>query len=197
MNRDCLSEFQAEIHSLWYSILEQPFVSGNPNVKESKWQSRLLTLFCEGLCELLVTLQQQHFAASDDLHEHLRRHSLWKDTVKMEYSKMRSESSECTWNGQAMLIHLESYLEECTQEVWERNLMNLDMHIACWNVNILKPMEMILMVLTEQSEEDDQMNTAGEPVILIPETLREWEPTLKERGGFWEWQSGNYPPKIW
>ena len=51
--------------------LEQPFVCGNPNVKESKWESRLLTLLCEGLCELPVTLQQQHSAASNDLHEHL------------------------------------------------------------------------------------------------------------------------------
>ena len=42
------------------------------------------------------------------------------------------------------------------------------------------------MVLREQSEDDDQMNTAGELVILIPATLLEWEPTLKERGGFWE-----------
>ena len=47
-------------------------------------------------------------------------------------------------------------------------------------MNILKPMEMILIVLREQSEDDDQMNTAGEPVILVPETLLEWESTLKE-----------------
>ena len=100
--------------------MEQPFVCCNPNVKESKWQSRLLTLLREGLCVLLVTLQQQRFAASNDLHEHLRRHSLWKDSMKMEYSKMRSESSECTWNANAILIHLESYLKECAQEVWER-----------------------------------------------------------------------------
>ena len=55
-----------------------------------------------------------------------------------------------------------------------------------WNVKILKPMEMILIVLREQSAEVDQMNTVRKPVILIPETLREWELTLKERGGFWE-----------
>ena len=30
---------------------------------------------------------------------------------------MRSESSACTWNAKAILIHLESYLEECAQEV--------------------------------------------------------------------------------
>ena len=59
-----------------------------------------------------------------------------------------------------------------------------DMHSTLSDMNILKPMEMILMVLREQSEDDDQMNTAGEPVILIPETLLEWEPTLIERRGF-------------
>ena len=130
---------------------------GNPKVKESKWQNRLLTLLCEGLCELLVTLQQQHFAASNDLHEHLRRHSLWKDSMKMESSKMRSESSECTWSAKSFLIHLESYLEECAQEVWERNRMSPDMHTTWWNVKILKPMEMILMVLRERSEENDPL----------------------------------------
>ena len=77
-------------------------------------------------------------------------------------------------------------MEERAQEVWERNRMSPEMQTTWWNVKILKPMEMILMVLREQCEEDDQMNTVKKPVILIPETLREWEVTLKERGGFWE-----------
>ena len=51
---------------------------------------------------------------------------------------------------------------------------------------IRKLMEMILVVFREQSEEDDQMNTVRKPVMLIPETLRKWELTLKERGRFWE-----------
>ena len=38
----------------------------------------------------------------------------------MENSKMRSESSEYTWKAKAILIHLESHLEERVQEVWER-----------------------------------------------------------------------------
>ena len=42
------------------------------------------------------------------------------------------------------------------------------------------------MVLREQSEEDDQMNIVWKRVFLIPETLREWEMTFNERGGFWE-----------
>ena len=104
----------------------------------------------------------------------------------MEFSKMRSESSECTWNAKAILIHLESYLEDCAQEVWERNRMSLDMHTSWLNAKIRKLMEMILVVFREQSEEDDQMNTVRKPVFLIPETLREWEPILKERRGFWE-----------
>ena len=64
--------------------------------------------------------------------------------------------------------------------------MNPDMHTSWWNLTTPKPMELILMVLRERSEEDDQMNTVRKPVILIPETLREWELTLKERGGFLE-----------
>ena len=48
------------------------------------------------------------------------------------------------------------YLEECAQEVWERNRMSPDMHTTWWNVKIRKLMEMILMVFREQSEEDDQ-----------------------------------------
>ena len=44
--------------------------------------------------------------------------------------------------------------------------MNPDMHTTLWNVNIRKPIEMILTVFRAA-------------------TLREWEPTLKERGGFW------------
>ena len=64
--------------------------------------------------------------------------------------------------------------------------MDPDMHTTLWNVNIKKPREMIQMVLRERFEEDDQMNTAGEPLILIAETLREWEPTLKELGRFWK-----------
>ena len=41
--------------------------------------------------------------------------------MKVEYSKMRSESSECTENAKVILIHLERYLEGCAQEVWDRN----------------------------------------------------------------------------
>ena len=62
--------------------------------------------------------------------------------------------------------------------------MNPDMHTTLSDMNILKLMESTM--IREQSEDDDQMNPAAEPVILIPETLLEWEPTLKERGGFWE-----------
>ena len=179
MSRNCRSEFKAEIHSFVIQYLEQPFVCDNLDVKESK-------PICEDLHEMMQCYGQQHFAARDDLHEHLRRHSWWKDSLKMECSQMRSTSTSRTWNGKAFLIHLESYLEECAQEVWERNRMSPDMHTTWWNVKIRKLMEMLVMVFREQSEEDDQMNTVRKPVILIPETLREWEPTLRERGAFWE-----------
>ena len=58
--------------------------------------------------------------------------------------------------------------------------------LRLWNVNIRKTIEIILVAFREQSEEDDQMKAVRKPVILIPETLREWELTTKERGGFWE-----------
>ena len=101
--------------------LEQLFVCDNVNVKESK-------PICEDVHEMMQCYGQHHFAASNDLHEHVRRHSLWKDSMKMEYSKMRSESSECTWKAKAILIHLERNWEECAQEVWERHRMSPDMH---------------------------------------------------------------------
>ena len=39
--------------------------------------------------------------------------------------------------------------------------MNPDMHTLSLDMNNLKPMEMTLMVLREQSEGDDQMNTGS------------------------------------
>ena len=159
--------------------LEQLLVCDDLNVKESK-------PICEDVHKMMQCYGQHHFAASHNLHEHLRRHSLWKDSLKMEYSKMRSESSECTWKAKAILIHLERNWEEGAQEVWERHRMSPDMHTTWWNVKNRKLMEMILLVFREQSEEDGHMNTVKKPVVLIPETLGEWELTKKERGGFWE-----------
>ena len=77
---------------------------------------------------------RQHFASRIDLHERSRRHSSWKNSLKMEYSKMRSESTEYAWKAKDVLIHLESHLEEPAREVWERNPMNPDMHTSWWNV---------------------------------------------------------------
>ena len=82
--------------------------------------------------------------------------------MKMEHSKMRSESSECTWIAKAILIHLESYLEiSCA--VWGRNWMNPDMHTVLLdtkpvNVTLLKNyipilMATILKALRERSKE--------------------------------------------
>ena len=46
-------------------------------------------------------------------------------------------------------------------------------------------METILKVLCEQLKDDDQRRTAREIAGFVPETSLEWEPFLKERGGFW------------
>ena len=75
--------------------------------------------------------------------------------------------------------------------------MNPDMHTTLLDVNILKPMETILKVLREQSEEDDQMNTAGETAGSIPETSLECEQVLKQRGGFREMSTMDICMKIW
>ena len=40
--------------------------------------------------------------------------------------------------------------------------------------------------LREQSKEDDQMKSTGKIVGSVPETSLDWEPILRERGGFWE-----------
>ena len=154
--------------------LELQFMCDDPNMKESRWHSRLFTLFWEDLHELMQCYERQHFVASNDLHQHPRRLSSWKDSMKMKYSKMRSKSSVYTWNAKAIMIHLDSY------EVCERNGMSPDMHTTWWNVKMWRSMEIILIVLREQSEGDTQLAN------FMPETLREWEPTLKERQGLWE-----------
>ena len=120
----------------------------DPNVKGSK-----PPVECYG---------RQHFTTTNDL-EHLGRHSLWKDSLKMEYSMMRSESSEHTWKEKVIMIHLWTHSEECAQEVLERNRMSPDMHTSWWHVKIRKLMETMQMVFTEQSEENDQMNTVRTP----------------------------------
>ena len=109
---------------------------GNPKVKESKWQSRLLTLLCEGLCESPITLQRQH---CNDLHEHPRGHSSWRESTRMKFMniqmecwKMRSEPSlphgfkktrvnQDNTNSWRIKIDWENYFGKYAQEVWERN----------------------------------------------------------------------------
>ena len=122
-------------------------MSADPNVKE-------LMPLCEGLHEMLQCCRRQHIAASDDLHEHPRRHSSWREStrlkftnIQMGYSKRRSESSECMWKTAGALLNswrikmaLESYFEERAQEVWERNWMNPDMHTTLMDMNNLKMM---------------------------------------------------------
>ena len=58
----------------------------------------------EGLHGMMQCYRRQHFAASNDLHEHSRGHSSWREStrmkfmnIQMEYSKMRSEPSGYMW----------------------------------------------------------------------------------------------------
>ena len=157
----------------------------------------------EGLREMVQCYRRQHFAASDDLHEHPRGHSSWREStrmkfmnIQMEYAKIRSEPSEYMWKTRVILIHLERYFGKYAQEVWERNWMSPDMHTMLFDTKLLDatllnmynpiPMETILKKLREQFKREDQMKAGGEIIGLVPETLLDWDPILKERGGFWE-----------
>ena len=98
----------------------------------------------EGLHEVVQCYRGQHFAASNDLHEHPRGHSSWRESTRkfmntpMEYSKMRTESSEAMWKTRTMLIPLESYFGRYAQEVWERNWMDPDMHTMLLDTKALR-----------------------------------------------------------
>ena len=135
-------------------------------------------------------------------------------TYSLEYSKMRSEPSECMWkttgafiNSWRIKIAMESDFGKYAQEVWERSMMDPDMHTMLLDTKLLKTtllnmytpilMETILKALREQSKKDDQMSTAGEIIGSVPETSLDLDPILEERGGFWEgqrwifsWRSG-------
>ena len=113
---------------LMMQYLERHFVSADPNVKELMPPS-------EGLHEMMQCYRRQHCAASDDLHEHPGGHTSWREStrmkfmnIQMEYSRMRSESSQYMWettgafiNSWRIKIALERYSEKHAQEVWERN----------------------------------------------------------------------------
>ena len=86
-------------------------------------------------------------------------------------------------------IHLENNFGKYAQEVWERNLMNPDMHTMLLGTKLLNAtlfhmynpisMETVLKELREQSTENDQMKSAGEITGSVPETLLDWESILK------------------
>ena len=162
-----------------------------------------LKLSREGLHEMMQCCKRQHFAASNDLHEHPRGHSSRRESTRMKfmnipmgYSKMRSESSEYMWKTTAILFPLQSYFGKYAQEDWERNRMDPDMHTTLLDTELLKAtlltmynptlMDTILNALREQSKKDDQMKTAGNTAGSVKETSLDWEAILKERGGFWE-----------
>ena len=80
--------------------------------KESRWQSRLSTLLCEDLHEIMQCHERQHFVASNDLHEHPKRHSSWS-------SPTRAQEWPGTWPV--------SHAEEPTEEIDEAGIRN----VAC------------------------------------------------------------------
>ena len=152
-----------------------------------------LTLLREGLHEMRQCYKRQHFAAFSHLHELPGRHSSWREStrmkfmnIQMECSKMRSEWSEHMWKTRIILIlvHLESHFGRHSQEIWERNWMNPDMHTVLLHTKLLKAtllnmynpilMETILKKLREQSAMDDQMKSAGEVIGSVPETSLDW-----------------------
>ena len=163
-------------------FLERHIVRDDPNVKELK-------PLREGLREMMQCDGRQHFAESSGLHEHPRRPSSWKDSTRMKFMKIQmrifqrgdqNRGNRCGrqrvlfFNSWRIKLALESNFEEGAQKTWDRNLRKTTLLNTC---NPLL-METILKVLREQSEHSDQMNTAGELVILIPESLLEWESNL-------------------
>ena len=133
-------------------------------------------------------------------HEHPGGHTSWRESttmrfmnIQMGHSKMRSDSNEYMWDTTGAIINswrikiaLESYFEKHAQEVWRRNRMDPDMHTMLSDTNNLQLMELYFQKLREQSKKDDQLKTAGEIIGSVPETSLDWDPILKERGGFWE-----------
>ena len=98
----------------------------------------------EGLLEMVPCHRRQHFTASNDLHEHPKGQSSWREStrmkfmsIQMEYSKMRSEPSEYMWKTMFISIHLESYFGRHAQEAWERNWVNPDKHTMMLDTKLL------------------------------------------------------------
>ena len=78
----------------------------------------------EGLRERVQCYRRQHFAASNDLHEHPRGHASRRKSTRMKFmniqmacSKTPSEPSEYMWNTMVILIHLENYFGKDAHEV--------------------------------------------------------------------------------
>ena len=174
-NRKLLEEFINE-NEPWLLIRIPSSVSADPNVKE-------LMPLREILHGMMHCYRRQHYAASNDLHEHPRRHSSWKEYTRMKFmnmpsecSRRRSESSKYMWkttgaffNSWRIKLALESYFEEHAQKTWERILRKTTLLNTCNPIL----METILKVLREQFKDDDQRKTAGEIAGLVPELKNE------------------------
>ena len=173
-NRKLLEESieEDELQLLHIGILSEDSYLVTHYVKE-------LMLPREDLHGVMQCYMRQHFAASNDLHEHPRGHSSWRESTRMkfmnsqmEYSKMRLEPSEHMWRTRIISIHLENCLREYAQEIWERIRLDPEMHTMLLDTKLLKAtllntynpmlMETILKKLREQTKEDDQLKSAGE-----------------------------------
>ena len=186
-NRKLLGEFIEEaVAALSSAILSRDSYLVMHHVKE-------LMSPREGLREMVQCYRRQHFAASKTSRRTNIVERICEEEIQEhsdEYSKIRSEPSlpHGFKKTRVILIHLENYLEVLVherhaEEIWDRNWMNIDMHNMRLDVNLLNAMlfNMYNPILMETIlKKDDHWNT----VILIPETLLEWEAILEDRGGF-------------
>ena len=116
--------------------------------------------------------------------------------------KMQSELSENVrkstgffTNSWRIRIASESYFEEQALEVWERSLMNPEMHTTLLNTYPPRLIATILKALREQLKESDQLNAVQEIAGSVPEIPLEYDQILKERGRFWDDVNGGYLPE--
>ena len=114
---------------------------------------------------------------------------------------MRAESSEYVrkatgffTNSWRIKIALESYFEEHTQEVWERNWMNPEMQTTLLNTYPPKLIATILKALREQLKENDH-DAVEEIAGPVPEIPLEYDQILKGGGKFWDDVNGGYLPE--
>ena len=154
INQNLLEEFIDENEPWWMigipsrdPFLVTQYFEGH-SVTSDRHMKKLMS-FREGLHVMMQCRMRQHFADRYWLHEHPGGHASWRELTMRTFTKesatyfmkglvcrwnlqkMRSESGEYVrkttgflTNGRRIKIALDSYFEEHSQEVWERNWMN-------------------------------------------------------------------------